>query len=64
MQQFRAGLFTRIVPAIKDIGLWGPKVQKAYADMNVLSFADIDSAALSAEDERVAIEFDKRRNTV
>ncbi|MGH7780252.1 MAG: diiron oxygenase [Candidatus Binataceae bacterium] len=64
MQQFRAGLFTRIVPAIKDIGLWGPKVRKAYADMNVLAFADIDSAALSAEDERVAIEFDRRRQSV
>ncbi len=64
MQQFRAGLFTRIVPAIKDIGLWGPKVRKAYADMNVLAFADIDSAALSEEDERVALEFDKRRQSV
>ncbi len=61
MQQFRAGLFTRIVPAIKDIGLWGPKVRKAYTDMNVLAFAEIDSEALSAEDERVALEFDKRR---
>src|SRR5437762_2076501 len=30
---FRNRLFTRIVPCIKDIGLWGERVQKAYADM-------------------------------
>ena len=34
-QIFRNLLFTRIVPTVRDIGLWGPKVQKAYADMGV-----------------------------
>jgi hypothetical protein len=63
MQQFRAGLFTRIVPAIKDIGLWGSRVRKAYADMGVLAFADINSEELSAQDERVALEFDARRSS-
>ena len=29
MIQFRSHLFSRIVPIVKDIGLWGDKVQKA-----------------------------------
>jgi len=47
MKQFRTRLFTRIVPTVKDIGLWGPRVQKAYADMGVLDFATIDAEALA-----------------
>jgi len=62
MRQFRSMLFTRIVPTIKDIGLWGPKIRRAYANMGIIGFADIDSEALSKEDERVAQEFDARRN--
>src|SRR5918996_526900 len=34
-REFRAMLFSRIVPTVKDIGLWGPKVQKAYRDLGV-----------------------------
>jgi len=60
MSEFRSLLFTRIVPAVKQIGLWGPKVQKAYKDMGVIGFADLDVDALSAADEVVADEFDKR----
>ncbi len=62
MIEFRAALFTRIVPAIKDIGLWGPKVTKAYSDMGVLAFADINMEELGARDEAVAEEFDAQRN--
>jgi P-aminobenzoate N-oxygenase AurF len=64
MQQFRRLLFARIVPTIKDIGLWGEKVQRAYADMGVLEFADIDPGAASNEDERFAEELDARRTQV
>ncbi len=32
--------------------------------IGVIGFADIDSEAMSADDERVALEFDKRRKTV
>jgi P-aminobenzoate N-oxygenase AurF len=59
MQEFRAALFTRIVPTIKDIGLWGSRVQKAYTDMGVLSFAEIDLEELSARDEAIAGDFDR-----
>ncbi len=61
MQDFRKMLFSRIVPTIKDIGLWGPKVQKAYTDMGVIAFADFDVDGLSANDERVGDEFDEAR---
>ena len=61
MRQFRTRLFTRIVPTVKDIGLWGPRVQKAYADMGVLDFASVDAEALLDNDARVALDFDAGR---
>jgi len=61
LQYFRTQLFSRIVPTVKDIGLWGPRVRKAYEDMGVMSFAAIDAEALLANDDKVAQEFDARR---
>jgi 1,2-phenylacetyl-CoA epoxidase catalytic subunit len=61
MRQFRTRLFTRIVPTVKDIGLWGPRVRKAYEDMGVLALADVDAAALLENDSRVAEDFDAGR---
>ena len=61
MRQFRSRLFSRIVPTIKDIGLWGPKIRRAYSNMGIIGFADVDSAAMMANDERVAEDFDARR---
>jgi hypothetical protein len=62
MTDFRSALFTRIVPTIKDIGLWGPRIRKAYADMGILGFAGVDVEALMKDDERVAQSFDARRS--
>ncbi len=61
MRLFRKRLFSRIVPTVKDIGLWGPSVQRAFADMGALEFAAVDSEALLEEDNRVAEEFDAQR---
>jgi len=58
MSIFRTMLFQRIVPIVRDIGLWSDKIQKAYADMGVLGFADTDYEAMSADDEKRAEEFD------
>jgi hypothetical protein len=58
MGAFRKMLFSRIVPTIKDLGLWGPEVQGAYADMGVIEFADLDPDDLSAADERIADQLD------
>jgi P-aminobenzoate N-oxygenase AurF len=60
-QAFRTLLFSRIVPCVKDIGLWGPKVQRAYADLGVLDAANTDLEALMADDERIAEEADRRK---
>src|SRR5947207_15053758 len=53
MRQFRTRLFSRIVPTVRDIGLWGPRVRKAYADMGVMEFAQVDAEALLDRDNRV-----------
>jgi hypothetical protein len=59
MQQFRTSLFSRIVPTIKAIGLWGPRIRDVYADMGILGLADVDIEELQKNDEHVAEEFDR-----
>jgi 1,2-phenylacetyl-CoA epoxidase catalytic subunit len=61
MQSFRKMLFSRIVPTIKDLGLWGPKVPEAYRDMGVIGFQDLNPDELSAADEEIARDLDRRR---
>jgi len=58
---FRSLLFMRIVPILRDIGLWGPRIRKAFADMDVLGYADADIDAEMANDERTADEIDAAR---
>jgi 1,2-phenylacetyl-CoA epoxidase catalytic subunit len=62
MQTFRKMLFSRIVPTIKDLGLWGPKVQAAFEDMGVLEFQDLSPDDLSATDEQIAQDLDSSRD--
>jgi hypothetical protein len=59
MIQFRSHLFSRIVPIVKDIGLWGEKVQKAFRDMGVHDMAGFDIEALMKADEDQAEALDK-----
>jgi hypothetical protein len=54
MRSFRAGLFMRIVPTLRDIGLWGRKVQDAFVDMGVMDFATLDPEEAFRQDEAVA----------
>lgn len=61
MAEYNKRLFSRIVPTIKDIGLWGPRIQKAFTDMGIIEMAAIDVEAMSAADEDVAEEYDKLR---
>jgi hypothetical protein len=60
MKVFRSRIFSRIVPTVKDIGLWGPQVQDAFAAMGAIEFATVDAGALLENDARVAEEFDAR----
>jgi hypothetical protein len=59
MRTFRNYLFTRIVPNVKHIGLWGPRIRKAYDEMGILALGDVDAEALQKEDEAVAERFDR-----
>jgi thioester reductase-like protein len=54
MYRYRAELFRRVVPVVRAIGLWGPRVRDAYARMGVLELAGVEIDALIAEDERIA----------
>ena len=58
---FRSLLFTRIVPMLKDIGLWGTKIHNAFADMGVLGYETIDLDTVMADDERQALDIDDQR---
>ena len=60
MQSFRGRLFSRVVPTVKDIGLWGPRVQTAFAEMGVMEYAKIDVTEQLANDGKVAEEFDRK----
>jgi hypothetical protein len=59
--QFRTLLFSRIVPTLRDIGLFGAKVRAAFADMGVLGFEQVDIDTVMASDEQVAEEVDALR---
>jgi hypothetical protein len=59
MSEFRKALFSRVVPNVKKIGLWGPKVQRAFVDMGVMQFEDLDPDESFARDEQIAEEFDR-----
>jgi hypothetical protein len=60
MAMFRSSLFTRIVPIVKDIGLWGPVITKGYEEMGIIGFADTDVQALQESDDTIAKEHDAR----
>src|SRR5215472_1020081 len=61
MEKFRNSLFTRIVPIVRDIGLWGDTIRKGYEEMGVIEYAKADVQALQDEDEHIARQFDARR---
>ncbi|MGW3951313.1 ferritin-like domain-containing protein [Streptomyces sp. NPDC004752] len=61
LQLFRKLLFSRIVPCVKDIGLWGSRLQQAYVDMGVLELGDSDLDRLMAQDEEIAEQLDAER---
>ncbi|HEY5072342.1 MAG TPA: ferritin-like domain-containing protein [Caulobacteraceae bacterium] len=64
MQNFRSALFTRIVPIVKDIGLWGETIRNGYTEMGIIGLADVDVQALQDSDEDIARQFDARRTYV
>jgi hypothetical protein len=61
MQAFRKLLFSRIVPCVRDIGLWGERLQQAYVDMGVLEMGDANLDLLMRQDEDIAEAIDAER---
>ena len=57
--RFRKRLFSRIVPIVKDIGLWSDRVKKVFAEMQVIHYGDTDAQVMLDHDAQVAEEFDK-----
>lgn len=60
MSAFRMALFSRVVPTVRDIGLLTGKVKQAFVSMGVMDFAALDVEELSAADERIAEEMERR----
>jgi hypothetical protein len=58
---FRSHLFSRIVPTLRDIGLFGEKLQRAFGELGVLGFADVNLDQLMDRDEKIADEVDASR---
>ncbi|MET7442040.1 ferritin-like domain-containing protein [Streptomyces sp. NPDC004082] len=58
---FRQLLFSRIVPCVKDIGLWGKRLQQAYVDMGVFDMGNSNLDLLMAQDEEIAEKLDAER---
>ena len=54
MSMYRMNLFSRVVPTVKRIGIWGDKVQRAFEDMGVIAFESMEPAELFVNDERIA----------
>ena len=61
MTMFRSSLFTRIVPIVRDIGLWGETIRNGYETMGIIGFAQADVQALQEADDSIAKDFDARR---
>jgi len=58
---FRKLLFSRIVPCVRDIGLWGERLQRAYLDLGVFELGDQNLDLLMERDEEVAEQLDAER---
>ncbi|MGZ9933370.1 ferritin-like domain-containing protein [Streptomyces sp. NC-S4] len=61
LQLFRKLLFSRIVPCVKDIGLWGERLQRAYLDLGVFDMGDSNLDLLMSQDEEIAEALDRER---
>ena len=58
--RFKKRLFSRIVPTVRDIGLWSEKVQKAYTELGGIQYAQTNAQEMLDNDAKVAEEFDRR----
>ncbi|MFB7906862.1 ferritin-like domain-containing protein [Kitasatospora sp. NPDC056076] len=60
-RMFQTYLFSRIVPTLKDIGLFGARMRNTFADMGIIGFEQQNLDALAEQDESIAEAFDRER---
>lgn len=58
---FRKLLFSRLVPCVRDIGLWSNRMIKKWDQLGVLDAAKGDLDALMKQDEEIADKLDRQR---
>ncbi len=58
--RFRKRLFSRIVPTVRDIGLWSERVQKAFTELGGIQYANTDAQEMLDHDAKVAEDFDRQ----
>jgi hypothetical protein len=61
MLLFRRLLFSRIVPCVRDIGLWSKDLQEAYVKLGVFDLGDANLDLLMNQDEEIAETLDAER---
>ncbi|MBL1082680.1 ferritin-like domain-containing protein [Streptomyces actinomycinicus] len=60
-RMFQTYLFSRIVPTLKDIGLFGTRMRDTFAGMGIIGFEQQDIDTLATQDENIAEAFDRER---
>ena len=58
---FRNLLFSRIVPTLRDIGLFGTRVQRLFEELGAIGWARADIDRMLVNDDRVAEDIDEDR---
>lgn len=58
---FTGLLYSRVVPCIRDIGLWGDSLQEGLQKLGVIDSANADLDGLMRNDEQLADDLDKAR---
>lgn len=61
LRLFRRTLFSRIAPCVRDIGLWSPEVQEAFADLCDGDPRGSDLDRLMRQDDEIAETLDAER---
>lgn len=56
VNMYRALMFQRLVPTIRAIGLFSPRIREAFDELGVLDYADVDLPTFLAAERRAARE--------
>jgi hypothetical protein len=58
---FQSHLFSRIVPTLNDIGLFGDKMKRTFGEMGIIGYEQYDVDSMMDEDEKIAGDLDRAR---